>query len=1125
MAVIMFGVADSAAYQPVLEALQQKGHRVLTAARAEQCVAVCQTWPVDLVLLDSALSRHGGYDIHTRLRDLPQYNQHPILMLGYDDDDLSQTKLETAMTHHIPWPSSPEAVLANVEQHLEQQMMAAGGEQFAWLRSLFEQAQDGMFRGLLDNQFVEVNPALVWMLGYATKQEVYALDVPQQIYANPEDYKALCAQLNESGAANNQEIFWRKKDGTLILVTMSIRVVSGRGGIKQCVGEIKEITRTRQIEETLHTITEVTAAVTGTDYFRQLVYALATTLHASYVFVGELIAPEIVQTLAYWEKGAYGENFNYNLHNTPCETVVNNAISYYPRNVQALFPNDVGLKQMGIESYLGTPLFGRDGTPLGVLVVTHDAELDILAWVKPMMQVLAERTGVEIERQRMHHMLQRRLERDLMINTISTTFINLPFEQVEKGIRAVLYTIGEQLSADRGYIFLYEGSSAGRDTSIMSLTHYWGAEGVPFQNPYPEGLIPTHFPWLNTRITSQETVMLSRIGDLPPEASAEYAECQRLGIQSLFLVPLAYTSEPIGCLGFDAIRQARDWSLDDIPFLQMIGEILTTTLVRHAAEKAEREQRLMTEVIANITARLNSGAELKPALDNILERLAQVIPYHVADVSLIEGGISRVIGFRYHGEDKLQDNRLKIELPVKSTSNLRRMVETKSTLIISDVKQDPDWVDVEDVVMFHGYLGAPIILNREVIGFLHLLSDHADAFSPDQARRLQIFAAQIGSAIRNAWLFDSVQRHATELEQRVLERTVEVEYQRRQLKAILDGIDEGVMGALHYAPGSIIPQTRYVNPAMEQLLGFGVDDWDVYKARSETYTPEEFDAILDEVDQALRRNQVWHKELKLRRRNGTEFDAAVTVARISAVEDEITPSRVMIVRDISQTKALEAQKARFVVNAAHELRTPITNIKTRLYLIDKKPEEFGMHLKVISNVTETMRDLIEKMLDISRFEHGVIALEKQTITVETLVRAVTQEQSGEAENKDVTLVTELPEAPLRMNVDVVRIKQVLTNLVTNAINHTSAGGTITLSSSSEDGSILLKVRDTGIGIKPEHLPHLFEPFYQVEGRDGGLGLGLSITKEIVELHGGALDVESEFGQGSCFTVRLPKMPN
>ncbi len=184
------------------------------------------------------------------------------------------------------------------------------------------------------------------------------------------------------------------------------------------------------------------------------------------------------------------------------------------------------------------------------------------------------------------------------------------------------------------------------------------------------------------------------------------------------------------------------------------------------------------------------------------------------------------------------------------------------------------------------------------------------------------------------------------------------------------------------------------------------------------------------------------------------------------------------------------------------------------------------HLQILEQVTDHIKDLTEHLLDLSRLERGMLRLHREMFELDQFVAKVVEVQMPEAEKHNLHLAFQLPSHPLMVHADQGRINQVVTNLITNAINHTPAGGNIrvTLERGYDDQRswAVLQVCDTGVGIKPEHLPHIFQPFYQAnqDTSNIGMGLGLSISKEIVELHGGSISVDSIEGKGTCFSVRL-----
>jgi two-component system phosphate regulon sensor histidine kinase PhoR len=171
--------------------------------------------------------------------------------------------------------------------------------------------------------------------------------------------------------------------------------------------------------------------------------------------------------------------------------------------------------------------------------------------------------------------------------------------------------------------------------------------------------------------------------------------------------------------------------------------------------------------------------------------------------------------------------------------------------------------------------------------------------------------------------------------------------------------------------------------------------------------------------------------------------------------------------------------------------------------------------------------LVDELLDVSRFEHGLINLNYEDFVLQDLIRLILRVQFPRAEEKSINLQESSPETPLSISADRLRIEQVITNLITNAISYTPENGevavTVTVEEQNEIGKrfAAIQVRDTGIGIPEDVLPDIFQPFFRVNDFQSGMGLGLSISKEIVEMHGGKITVESEINMGACFTVYLP----
>ncbi|MGV3590483.1 MAG: ATP-binding protein [Gammaproteobacteria bacterium] len=224
----------------------------------------------------------------------------------------------------------------------------------------------------------------------------------------------------------------------------------------------------------------------------------------------------------------------------------------------------------------------------------------------------------------------------------------------------------------------------------------------------------------------------------------------------------------------------------------------------------------------------------------------------------------------------------------------------------------------------------------------------------------------------------------------------------------------------------------------------------------------------------------------------------------------------------------DRRKDEFLATLAHELRNPLAPIRNGLHLM--RTELAGLRLDELRDmmdrqVTHLVR-LIDDLLDVSRVSQGKIDLRKQRITLQSAVEAATEASRPLIEDSGHRLTLTLPDTPLWLDADLTRIAQVLGNLLNNAAKYTPDGGHITVSAHSEANYAVLSVSDTGVGIPADMLPKVFDLFAQVdrnlERSQGGLGIGLALVRQLVAMHGGAIEAQSEgVDLGSTFTVRLP----
>jgi PAS domain S-box-containing protein len=535
----------------------------------------------------------------------------------------------------------------------------------------------------------------------------------------------------------------------------------------------------------------------------------------------------------------------------------------------------------------------------------------------------------------------------------------------------------------------------------------------------------------------------------------------------------------------------------------------------------EARQRRMAEALQETASLLNSSLNLNVVLDRLLIQVERVLPYDTASIMLIDNGVATISHHRKFESRGFKPADMAVfKLTVQEKESLRWMYEQRRPMLIADTAQASWWSQEPAAVWIKSYLGSPIQLDDEVIGFINLDKAEVNGFTWEQADLLKSFGDQAAVAVRNARLYNLVERYAQDQERQVIARTADLERERGQLRAILDSMSEGVMCVMFDDP-----PRQIVNPALLRMTGLTEADLSWGALRAHSVDRQEFESLVEEMVARVADKGVSHVMTPIRRGVDGEFEAHIDCSAICDQQGNVI-GILYVFRDISEEKALAEQKSRFVANASHELRTPLTNLMTRLYIFRRAPERHEEHLTILEEVANRMRRLVDDLLDYSRFERGMIPIEPARVDLTGILQAVIEGQRQEAEQKSIPLELELPPTPLFTLADADRISQVFTNLVTNAINYTGHEGRITVRARLDKAAdsppeAVIEVEDTGVGIPAAVLADIFKPFVRAHENTRGTGLGLSISHDIVRLHGGTLSVSSEVGKGSTFTVRLP----
>lgn len=412
----------------------------------------------------------------------------------------------------------------------------------------------------------------------------------------------------------------------------------------------------------------------------------------------------------------------------------------------------------------------------------------------------------------------------------------------------------------------------------------------------------------------------------------------------------------------------------------------------------------------------------------------------------------------------------------------------------------------------------PLARQKQTLGLLVLCNDHSGTpFRAEQEGLITTIAVQIAGAVDNSRLYRALEAKARELALLLKAREEEV---RRQ-EAILESMAEGIL--VSDADGRIL----LVNAAAEAILQTGRQRLrgrlvgELFKLS----TLEGWDAqALTELNQPLQ----------------ADFDLHERRLRIHAapvqMKDGTRLGVVAILQDITRESLAEAAKREFIASISHELRTPLTAIKGYAELMlfgmaGKVHPVHGQFLSVIRENTVRMTSLSDNLISVAELERGQLGLAYQWVPIPPLVEEVLGRYKERIAEHQLQLTVDLaPDLP-SVEVDPHRVKLVLDNLVNNAVRFTYPGGALVVGSRpiqdelGQPGYVSLWVSDTGVGIPLDEQPRIWERFYRVDNplslEAGGLGVGLTIAKALVEAHGGRIWVDSSPGQGSTFTALLP----
>ncbi len=336
--------------------------------------------------------------------------------------------------------------------------------------------------------------------------------------------------------------------------------------------------------------------------------------------------------------------------------------------------------------------------------------------------------------------------------------------------------------------------------------------------------------------------------------------------------------------------------------------------------------------------------------------------------------------------------------------------------------------------------------------------------------------------------------------------------EKNKLSAVLDTMADGVVVIVE--DGRI----ELLNRAAEGLLSVRAKDA-IGSRFMEAVRDHDLQRLLSK---SLETKQQQHGEVEVMRRR--RFLSAVATPLTGDGDSGV----LLTLYDLTPIRQIETTRREFVSNVSHELRTPLTAMKAMAETLEggalDEPQVARDFVQRIHGEIDRMSSMVNELLELSRLESGQVKLQISPVELPSLVQEVLSQFQERAMAKDIRLDVSLAEGLPSVSGEKEKLRQVLSNLVDNALKFTPEHGQVTITANVAGKMVEVAVRDTGIGIPEEHLPHIFERFYKVDPsrRDGGTGLGLAIVKHTVQAYGGDVRVESKEGAGSTFTFTLPR---
>lgn len=736
-------------------------------------------------------------------------------------------------------------------------------------------------------------------------------------------------------------------------------------------------------------------------------------------------------------------------------------------------------------------------------------------WTKAMVGVLRDITDrKQIEQAEQ----EQRILAEALRDTIAALTSTLDLQEVMKRI---LDNVGRVVPHESANIMLIQGSHC-----HIEYMHGYSQEVQKFLQNHRFSL---ELPNLHAMLMTRKPYLVTDGANDPAWVVIPGTEW----IRSHLGVPICRQGQVIGFINLDSTVPGF-FNLDHSERLQAFADQAAiaienaqvyVTLSQYANEMAS-----LNRATSYLFAPMSTSQGIEELGKQIVAAVVKALGKVDCGIMLVDETTNQLIRLAREGEYAVQAT---TPLYLDGPGLAPEAIRLKEMVYAPEVSADPRYVRSDPRT--RSELVIPLQTQNRMIGILDLQSDQPDAFSVNDQRLLKAFAERAANAIENARLYREVQRHAEELEQRVAERTLLLEQAREHVEAILNSSSDGV--AFAYTDGTI----RQTNPAFDDLFGYEIDE-SFGKSLIDLVLPNYANQIRATIDLVSMKQSSERLETTVVRKDGQVFEAEIALSTIQG-RNHSPAGLVCTFHDISQHKQIEEYlrnmlerereigelKNRLVSMVSHEFRTPLATIQVTAESLENyydrlDDEQRSKRFERIRLQIKHMTNLLEDALTLSRGESDGLKLTPTQLDLSRFCQGTADEVRATMNKPNPIIFTHRGDCADFMT-DERLLRQIVTNLLTNAIKYSPDGGEVHFELVCESDRIILKVSDKGIGIPDKDKKLLFEAFHRAKnvGTISGTGLGLTITKQAVDMLGGKISFESEDGHGTTFTVVIPSL--